>query len=48
VNAARGDDATKLPPALARPAHWSGPQDRPAPVNGRASARRPRPRRGRG
>jgi len=24
VNAAKGDDRTKLPPALARPAHWSG------------------------
>ncbi|MFI6086569.1 pentapeptide repeat-containing protein [Streptomyces sp. NPDC051218] len=23
VNAAKGDDGTKLPPALARPAHWS-------------------------
>ncbi|MGI5158076.1 pentapeptide repeat-containing protein [Microbispora sp. CA-102843] len=48
VNAARGDDATKLPPALTRPAHWSGPAARPAAAAGRASTRRPRPRRGRG
>ncbi|WP_432889182.1 pentapeptide repeat-containing protein [Kribbella sp. CA-245084] len=25
INAARGDDATKLPPAVERPAHWSQP-----------------------
>ncbi|KAB8188120.1 pentapeptide repeat-containing protein [Microbispora catharanthi] len=48
VNAARGDDATKLPPALTRPAHWSGPAARPAAAAGRAVARRPRPRRGGG
>ncbi|MEU6409237.1 pentapeptide repeat-containing protein [Microbispora sp. NPDC046933] len=54
VNAARGDDATKLPTALTRPAHWSVPAARPAsPASpaaegGRASARRPRPRRRRG
>ncbi|WP_432933916.1 pentapeptide repeat-containing protein [Microbispora sp. CA-135349] len=49
VNAARGDDATRLPPALTRPAHWSG-QAAPAAAAaaGRASTRRPRPRRGRG
>ncbi|MEU7913658.1 pentapeptide repeat-containing protein [Microbispora bryophytorum] len=45
VNAARGDDATKLPPALTRPAHWSGPQAGPASTAGRASTRGPRSRR---
>ncbi|MEU6432322.1 pentapeptide repeat-containing protein [Microbispora sp. NPDC046973] len=47
VNAARGDDATKLPPALTRPAHWSGPQARPAPAPAadRGAGRRPGPRR---
>ncbi|WP_249350094.1 pentapeptide repeat-containing protein [Microbispora sp. H10836] len=45
VNAAKGDEATKLPPGLTRPTHWSGPAARPPAAAGRAPARRPRPRR---
>jgi len=48
VNAARGDAATKLPPALTRPAHWPATQAGPSAAPERASTRRPRPRRRRG
>ncbi|MEN3540340.1 pentapeptide repeat-containing protein [Microbispora sp. ZYX-F-249] len=45
VNAAKGDEATKLPAGLTRPSHWSGPAAHPPAAAGRASVRRPRPRR---
>jgi uncharacterized protein YjbI with pentapeptide repeats len=32
LDAARGDGATRLPPPLRRPVHWSGPGPRPEPV----------------
>ncbi|MEV4461574.1 pentapeptide repeat-containing protein [Microbispora sp. NPDC049633] len=45
LNAAKGDEATKLPPGLIRPSHWSGPAARPTAAAGRAPARRPLRRR---
>ncbi|WP_169947078.1 pentapeptide repeat-containing protein [Microbispora sp. H11081] len=45
VNAAKGDEATRLPPGLTRPSHWQGPAAGPPEEPGRVPARRPRPRR---
>ncbi|MEU1418315.1 pentapeptide repeat-containing protein [Kitasatospora sp. NPDC005751] len=42
LNAARGDAATKLPPALARPTHWPATATTPAAAD-RRSPRKPRP-----
>ncbi|MCK2216132.1 pentapeptide repeat-containing protein [Actinomadura sp. ATCC 31491] len=45
LNAAQGDAATRVPPALARPAHWPAGRPEPRATTGRHRRRPPRPRR---